>query len=128
MANMLEDGAGFLADELKNRCSVSVVIQAGNLEVTVKAVKGRSELKVDDGAGGIRIVTTDRDYMVQMADLVLAGVATLPEKGWRIREAVGSAVEVYEALSPAKGKDVFSWCDEFKKALRIHCKLAAKEF
>src|SRR5262245_10672904 len=123
MANMLQDGATFLADELKQHASVQVIVQVGALEIPVNAVKGQSEIAVDDGAGGTQIITTDRDFIVQQADLILAGIATLPERGWRVRETVGSTVEVYEALTPGKGRPAWTWCDEFRKALRMHCKL-----
>lgn len=128
MANMLEDGAGFLADELIKHGSASVVVQAGGLEATVKAVKGRTELEAPDGMGGVRIITTERDYLIKRADLVLAGIVTAPQRGWRIRETVGSDVEVYEALAPADGKECWDWADEYRKVLRIHVKRVKTEF
>jgi len=129
---MLEEGMQILADEFNTHESVDVVVAAGAIEVRVKATKGRIDLTVDDGEGGARIITTDRDYLIQKADLVLAGVATLPERGWRIREALGTgpgggAVEGYEVLSPGDRLPVWRWADEFKKVLRIHVKQIGQE-
>jgi hypothetical protein len=127
MANMLEEGMAFLAGEMIEHCSALVIVQVGTLEILVSAVKGRSEIEVDDGVGEVRLISSDRDYIFKTADLVIAGVAQLPERHWRIREAVGGVVEVYEVLAPDKRKQVFNWCDEFRTAVRVHCKLVKTE-
>src|SRR5262245_47594481 len=128
MADMLQAAMQVLADTLKANMAGAVTIKAGATEATgIQAVKGRTLLQVDDGAGSIRMVWTDRDYLIEAADLVVAGVASEPQRGWQILDPAGGKIEVFEVLAPA-GEPVWRWSDPYRTVYRIHTKFVRTEF
>lgn len=125
MPNILEQGAGWLADQLKTHASTEAVYQRGAQQVTVQATIGKTEFEIEDGSGVIQRFQS-RDYLIQTADLKLGGVPTLPAAGDRIRETVGDQTLVYEVLAPGN-EPHFRYSDPFRKLLRIHTKHVATE-
>jgi hypothetical protein len=121
MPDLLQTGSEWLADQLKTHASRQVVYRRGALQVAVQATVGRTLLKLDDGYGGVRMEWTDRDFLVQAADLVLGSTPTLPERGDLIRETQGAKTFVYEVMAPGK-EPPWRWSDVFRKVLRIHTK------
>jgi hypothetical protein len=121
MSDLLNTGSDWLADQLKTHASRQAVYRRGSLEVAVQATVGRTLLKLDDGYGGVRMEWTDRDFLIQAADLVLGGVAVLPERGDLIRETQGTTTFIYEVMAPGK-EPPWRWSDVFRKLLRIHTK------
>jgi hypothetical protein len=75
------------ASELEHM-SQSVVYVRDADSVTVPATIGRTEFEIDDGQGLIQKYES-RDFLIQTADLILDGSATLPERGDLIRETQG---------------------------------------
>ena len=94
--------------------------------VALQATFGSLLLKVDDGDGGVRMVRTDRDFIVRAADLVLGGDVVEPQRGDTVRETVGAAVHVYEVLAPP-GESEWRYSDPHRTILRIHAKRVAVE-
>jgi len=125
MPNLLEQGAGWLADQLKTHASTEVVYQRGADQVAVQATIGKTEFEIDDGSGVIQRFES-RDYLIQTADLKLGGVLTLPVAGDRIRETAGDQTLVYEVLAPGN-EPHFRFSDPFRKVLRIHAKHVGTE-
>jgi len=125
MPNLLEQGASWLADQLKTHASTEVIYQRGANQVAVQATIGKTEFEIDDGSGVIQRFQS-RDYLIQTADLQLGGHTTLPVAGDRIRETVGDQTFVYEVLAPGN-EPHFRYSDPFRKVLRIHTKLVATE-
>ena len=121
MPDLLQTGSDWLADQLKTHASRQVVYRRGALQVAVQAMVGRTLLKLDDGYGGVRMEWTDRDFLIQAADLVLGSTPTLPERGDLIRETQGAKTFVYEVMAPGK-EPPWRWSDVFRKVLRIHTK------
>ncbi len=125
MSNLFEQGARWLADQLKTHASTGVVYQRGAEQVAVQATIGKTEFEIDDGSGAIQRFQT-RDYLIQTEELVLGGVLTLPVAGDRIRETVGDQTLVYEVLAPGN-EPHFRYSDPFRKVLRIHSKYVGTE-
>ncbi len=125
MSNLFEQGAAWLADQLKTHGSTAVVYQRGALQATVQATIGKTEFEIDDGSGVVQRFQS-RDYLIQTADLTLGGVQTLPVAGDRIRETVGDQTFVYEVLAPGN-EPHFRYSDPFRKLLRIHAKHVGTE-
>lgn len=121
MPDLLQTGSDWLADRLKEHASRQVIYRRGGQQVAVQATIGRTLLKLDDGYGGVRMEWTDRDFLIQAADMVLGGVAVLPERGDLVRETVGTKTYVYEVMAPGK-EPPWRWSDAFRKLLRIHTK------
>jgi len=125
MSNLFEQGAAWLADQLKTHGSTAVVYQRGALQASVQATIGKTEFEIDDGSGVIQRFES-RDYLIQTADLVLGGAQTLPVAGDRILETVGDQVLVYEVLAPGN-EPHFRFSDPFRKLLRVHSKHVGTE-
>jgi hypothetical protein len=124
--DLLQTGSDWLADQLKTHASRPVVYVRGAEQVAVQAVVGRTLLKLSDGDGGVRMEWTDRDFLIQAADLVIAGNPVLPQRGDRIRETAGATVFVYEVMAPG-GEPPWRWSDVFRKVLRIRAKQVGTE-
>ena len=126
MADLLESGQDWLAGKLKAHASRGVLYLRGASQVAVSATIGRTLLKLDDGYGGIRMEWTDRDFLIQSADLNFGGGPIEPAAGDLIKETVGATQTTYEVAS--FGSDPpFRPSDPFAIVLRIHTKLVATE-
>lgn len=125
MANLLESGASWLADQLKTHAGTVVVYRRGADEVTVTATISKTQFEIDDGSGVV-VRFQSRDYLIHAADLVLAGIESLPEAGDHIRETQGSQVFVYEVMAPGN-EPHWRYSDPFRNLLRIHTKHVATE-
>lgn len=121
MADLLESGQDWLAGQLKTHASREVVYQRGASQVTVSATIGRTLLKLDDDYGGIRMEWTDRDFLIQAADLVLGTETITPQRGDQVKETVGSIVTTYEVAAYGN-EPPWRQSDPFGIVLRIHTK------
>lgn len=121
MADLLEGGQAWLANQMQKFASRSVVYHRGANNVAVQATIGRTLLKLDDGYGGVRMEWTDRDFLIPSANLVLNSVAVTPEPGDRITETVGLNTSVFEVMAYG-GEPPWRYSDPFGKLLRIHTK------
>lgn len=121
MADLLQTGQAWLADQLKEHASRLVLYQRDAAQVGVRATIGRTLLKLDDGYGGVRMEWTDRDYLIQAADLVLASTQITPERGDRVLDTVGLITSIYEVMAYG-GEPPWRFSDPFGKLLRIHTK------
>ena len=125
MANLLEQGAAWLAAQLQAHASTRIEYQRDNDAVTLQAIIGRTEFEIDDGSGVLQRIES-RDYLIPAGDLRLGGVQTLPVVGDRIRETQGGRTFVCEVLAPGK-EPHYRYSDPFRTLLRIHTKLVARE-
>ncbi len=126
MADMLQSGQEWLADQLKQHASRPVVYQRGIEQVTAQATIGRTLLKLDNGYGGVRMEWTDRDFLIQTADLILGAALVTPQRGDRIRETVGANTSIFEVMAYG-GEPPWRFSDPFGKLLRIHSKFIGVE-
>lgn len=117
--DVLQDGLTWLRDQLKANASQEVIYRRGAEEVTLKAVVGRTLLKLDDGYGGIRMQWTDRDFLIAAEDLVLAGKKTLPQRGDQIEQTINGIKHIFEVLAPGNEPE-WKWCDPHETMIRIH--------
>ena len=120
MPDLLKTASDWLADQQKTHASRTVTYQRGVDSVQVQAVIGRTVFEVDDGVGVIQKVES-RDFLIQAADLILAGWTVLPERGDRIQETEGTTTYVYEVMAPG-GEPAWRYSDPYRKTLRIHTK------
>jgi hypothetical protein len=120
MANLLETGASWLADQLKAHASHSVTYIRGTEQVAVQATIGKTEFEIDDESG-IIIRSQSRDFLIQAADLQLGSVESLPVAGDLIRDTQGSNTFVYEVMAPGN-EPPYRYSDPFRKLLRVHTK------
>jgi hypothetical protein len=125
VADLLSKSSAWLEDQRKKHRTVDVTYRRGVDSVAVKATIGRTLFEQDDGAGVI-VRLQVRDYLIDTADLVLAGEPTLPAKGDRIEEIDAGQKHIYEVL-PLGGEQHWRYSDPYRRTLRIHTKLIATE-
>lgn len=125
MSDLLDQGSAWLEGQRKKHATREVTYRRGADAVVVKATIGRTLFEQDDGAGVIVRVQV-RDYLIDTADLVLAGTPTLPAKGDRIEEFYAGQKHTYEVL-PLGGEQHWRYSDLYRRTLRIHTKLIATE-
>lgn len=123
MTNLLEQGAAWLAKMLAGNAGQTVTYVRGDDETELVAVLGRSPFEQTDEYGVIHEIHA-RDFLIQVADLVLDGVATLPRAGDRIRATIGGVSGVHEVMAPG-GEPPWRYSDAFNRTLRIHTKQSA---
>jgi len=121
MTNLLQSGQEWLANQLKVHASSEVTYQRGVNQVQVQAVIGRTLMKLDDGYGGVHMEWTDRDFLIAPAELILAGLPILPERGDLIRETENGITFLYEVMAPGN-EPPWRWSDPHRQLLRIHTK------
>jgi hypothetical protein len=124
MPDLLATGASWLADQLKAHASKSVTYQRGAAAVTVPATIGRTQFEQTTDEGIVEKFES-RDFLIQTADLVLSGSPTVPQRGDRIVESLGTATLTYEVL-PNLNLPAFRYSDAYRKLLRVHTKLVAQ--
>jgi hypothetical protein len=125
MGDLLNQGSAWLEGQRKKHATREVTYWRGADAVAVKATIGRTLFEQDDGAG-VTVRVQVRDYLIDTADLVLAGNPTLPAKGDRIEELDASQKHTYEVL-PLGGEQHWRYSDPYRRTLRIHTKLIATE-
>ena len=125
MGDLLDKGSAWLEGQRKKHATREVTYLRGAESVVVKATLGRTLFEQDDGAGVI-VRMQVRDYLIDTADLVLAGEQTLPAKGDRIEEIDAGLKHTYEVL-PLGGEQHWRYSDPYRRTLRIHTKLIELE-
>lgn len=135
MTDVLERGSAWLEDQRDRHMTRMVTYQRGGDSVELAATIGRTEFEQADDFGVIHKIES-RDYLVLTADLVLAGVQTLPKSGDRIREtdlpapgggqAGGAKTFVYEVMAPGN-EPPFRYSDPYRRTLRVHSKHVVTE-
>jgi hypothetical protein len=119
MADLLERGVRWLEEQRTKHCTRDVTYVRGAASVVVKATVGRTQFETDDGQA-VRVDFTDRDYLIQAADLVLGGNAVAPQPGDRIRESHSGQVLVFEVID-------WRYSDPYRQTFRIETKHVATE-
>ncbi|MCK6485459.1 MAG: hypothetical protein L6R00_15130 [Phycisphaerae bacterium] len=125
MTDVLERGSAWLEDQRNRHMTRMVTYQRGGESAELAATIGRTEFEQADEFGVIHRIES-RDYLVLTADLMLAGVQTLPKAGDRVRETDGAKTFVYEVMAPGS-KPPFRYSDPYRRTLRIHTKHVATE-
>lgn len=120
MADLLQIGSDWLADQMKAHVGRSVTYRRGGDSVTVTATIGRTEFELDDEFGVLQKFES-RDFLIPAADLVLNSVTVLPERGDEIDETQGGTTYTYEVMAPGK-EPHFRFSDPYRRTLRIHTK------
>lgn len=120
MADLLQQGSDWLADQLKAHAGRTVTYRRGADAVAVTATIGRTEFEVDDEFGVLRKFES-RDFLIPAAELVLNGQTVLPERGDEIDETQESVAYTYEVMPPGKAP-AFRYSDPYRRTLRIHTK------
>ena len=125
MADLLETGSNWLQSQCKTHATRAVTYRRGVDSVLVQATVGRTVFEQDDGSGVI-VRTEVRDYLIDTADLVLAGQPALPERGDRVEEIDAGKKFTYEVM-PLGTEPHWRYSDPYRTTLRVHTKHIATE-
>lgn len=120
MADILETGSNWLQSQRKKHATRQVTYRRGVGSVPVQATVGRTVFEQDDGTGVI-VRTEVRDYLIDTADLVLAGQPALPERGDRVEEIDAGKKFTYEVM-PLGAEPHWRYSDPYRTTLRVHTK------
>jgi hypothetical protein len=94
------------------------------ITLTGKAWVGQYRFRVADvSTGQTRLIWSDRDYLVPVADLALSdGTPVVPRRGDRFEETSAAGVrEVYE-VKPYADEPEWRYADPLRKMFRVHTK------
>lgn len=120
MPTLLERGHAMIARSLPKAAGWDVEYARGSDTCNLKATFGQSEFEIQE-ADGVRIVTSDRDFIVRADDLYFFGSLITPARGDRITilEDGHATEQVFEVLAPV-GLQPYRWCDSAGTLIRIH--------
>ncbi len=122
MSDLLHSGLAWLSGQLQAHASQPVTYRRGAQQVVVKATLGRRDFESDSTEG--RLYIRANDFLIRAADLVLNGLATLPERGDQIDVDFGGQVATFEVLAQ-DGIPPWEYSDPFQHVMRIHTKKVA---
>ena len=121
---MLRTGSDWLEDQRHAHLTRTVEYHRGAESVGLKATVGKTPFEVVSEFGVEK--TESRDFLIRTQDLVLGGQPTEPQRGDRVREAIGGEVVVFEVMAPGQ-EPVWQYSDPNRKTMRVHTKHVATE-
>lgn len=116
MADMLSDGAAWLADRFAESASQTCAYKRGNNTSQFLATIGKSVFEAN-GQNGVTEQYESRDYIVKTADLPYGE----PLRGDMIVQDIGGVPLFYEVSAP-RGVPLFHYGDAFQHLVRVHTK------
>ena len=90
------------------------------IDLTGKAWVGNTAFRRNASEGGAAVVWGERDYMVPLEDLAVAGVAVAPERGDLIAHTKGGTTTYFECATQV-GEPEARYSDPERNAWRVHC-------
>ena len=121
MADMLSDGAAWMADQLAASASLTVAYKRGVNSSQFVATIGKSMFE-SSGQNGVTEQWESRDYIVKTADLPYGE----PLRGDVIVEDIGGVSVFYEVTAP-RGVPLFHYGDAFQNLVRVHTKRSDRD-
>lgn len=126
MASPLQNAMNSAAATTKAVAGVPITYSRGASSVSIAlARKGFAKSMMSDEYG-TSFETKIQDWIIDVADLAFASVATEPARGDRIAETVGGLVITYEVL-PIAGEETHRYSDACANRWRIHTKVHSME-
>lgn len=114
--DLLQNGASWLAGQLKAAAGSTVTYRRNGETVTLTATIGRSTFEATNQSGVIENWES-RDYLIPAGDLPFGE----PRRGDVLVEEIGGDVFEFEVSSP-RGVPVHHYGDAFRQIVRIHTK------
>jgi hypothetical protein len=121
VADMLSDGAAWLADQFAASASLTVAYKRGANSSQFVATIGKSTFE-SSGQNGVTEQWESRDYIVKTADLPYGE----PLRGDLIVEDIGGVSVFYEVAAP-RGVPLFHYGDAFQHLVRVHTKRSDRD-
>jgi len=124
--DLLKSGLASLSVWRKEHRGRIVTYSRGEDEVEITATVDRSRFPIVTEEGQ-EIDFMVRDYIVDVADLVLGDETVTPAEGDKIAdEDADEKACIYEVMAPGTGEPAWRWTDGYRRAFRIHTKLVSE--
>lgn len=123
MSNLLQDGATWLAGQLKDHAGRSVVLrrQGQALTTTLTGTVVAQEYEVLDEETGVVVTLLSYDWVFTASDYKLAGVQATALPYDRFEETLNGAAVVFEVM-PIGKKPCWEWFDTSGIMILVHSK------
>lgn len=121
MPNLISRGMEFLARSLGQAAGVEVTYARSAASVTLTAWVGRTVFARTQSEPGPSVIFGERDYLIPVADLVLAGSPAVPARGDRVTETIDGQAVTFE-VAPVEGEPAWRYSDPARTLYRVHCK------
>lgn len=120
MTNLLEQASDWLAEQLDEYASNSVLYRRGSLVAAVVASKAKTTFDVPQ-VDGMLIQVQSHDWLITAQSIVLDAEVVKPAIGDRIIETIAGKLHCYEVQKFGMEQH-YRQCDPFGHKLRIHTK------
>jgi len=124
VTDLLASGVDWLRRTLRAHAAQSVTYIRSAERVSIPAVFGMSE--TEDLGDGVIVQTRSRDFLIDRADLVIAGQRTEPQEGDRIEWFNRRDSMTYKFDVMAVGDESFAVGDAYVTGWRIHTRLVGE--
>jgi hypothetical protein len=114
MADLIGDGAAFMAAQMADFAARQVTYRRGGQSSVIRATVGRTVFRVE--SDGVWLRLESRDYIVPAADLAAFGD---PQRGDQILETSSGVTVTREVIAPG-GEPEWRWSGPGRDAYRIH--------
>jgi hypothetical protein len=121
--NLFEVGSRTLTSKLIKHGSVDAIYARDDEDINVKAVIGSKLLRVSDGMGGFKILWTDLDFLIPVADLVFPYLGpVIPMREDMIYLIMPYETQPFQVYPFGDTEPEWRYCDPFQNMYRIHTK------
>lgn len=114
MADLLADGAAWLAGQLKAAAARAVIFVRGSSAIEVSATVGMSSFQAAD-QNGVLEQFESRDFIIEAADLPFGE----PQRGDKVVETIDGITITYDVATP-RGMPLWRYGDAFRRTIRVH--------
>lgn len=118
-----DDNVEAALKQIRKSIGKKVKYKRGTDTVTVDAARGNTffRYKAEDN---IRIQYEEKEFLIGVDDLVLAGTRVVPQRGDKIIEVYGTKTYTYQVIPTESSDDVWAYSDAGKSTYRVFAKLA----
>lgn len=122
MSTLSERGRDALtrAQKVAAGASVTYTRKADASAVTLTAIE--AETTVHSGELPGRVQVGERDYILAVADLMVAGAEVKPQIGDRIAQTLNGSACVFEVMDPWPGEACWRYSSQWRSRYRVHTK------
>lgn len=124
--DLLSTGAAWLSGVLKSHAAQLVTYQRGEASIEVRASFGRTQGEQEDTSSGMVSSFESRDYLIDVADLLIDDVLSEPRPGDRIIEGPLDDGVVFQ-VATIPGGTCWQYADAYRNKFRIHTKYVGRQ-
>jgi len=118
--NRVQKAVQHLIDVMLKNAPVELTYHRGNDSASVTGWVGVTAFRVSEQSNS-RVIWSDRDYLIPVANLKINGVLTEPDSGDWVEENINGTIRKFELIAP-QGEQVWRYSDPQKMIFRLHTK------